>query len=57
MLSLGEIRQGLMARCIARVAEDTGIHYNVVWRIANGVTADPKQITMQKLSDYIRNDK
>lgn len=56
MLPLDEIRSRLNRVCIARAAKATSLHYNTVYRIAKGVTRDPKQHVMAELSDWLQGD-
>lgn len=53
MLSLTEIQDRLGRMCIARAARETGIHYNVVYRIAKGMTKNPGYSSVAALSDYL----
>jgi len=53
MLSMKEIRTGLMDRNMSQVARRTGLHKNTVMRIARGEIDDPKYRVVKALSDYM----
>ena len=55
MLTLEELQKRLSRVCIARAARHTGLHYNVTYRIAKGVTKNPSYDTVKALSDYLEN--
>jgi len=53
MLELSKIREALMDRNLARVAEKTGIHANTLRNIRSGANTNPTLLTLQKISDYL----
>lgn len=50
---LEEIRENLHDRKLTVVADCTGLHYNTVYRIANGKSKDPAYSVIKRLSDYL----
>jgi hypothetical protein len=54
MLTLNEIRQALQDRRVGMVAEATGLHYNTVRQIRDGVSNAPSYRTISALSDYLQ---
>lgn len=55
MLTLEEIRKALSDRNLREVARRTGVHYNVIYRIANGTT-NPSYASCKALSDYLTTE-
>jgi len=53
VLTLEQVRAGLIDRKAKIVAEETGLNYMTVWRIANGREINPKFSTVKVLSDYL----
>lgn len=52
MLPLDEIRLRLGRACIARAARESGLHYNIVYRIAKGMVKNPTYESVKALSDH-----
>lgn len=52
MMTIEEIRQALNDRKLTAVADATGLHYQTVWRVANGSGASYD--TIKTLSDYLQ---
>ena len=55
ILSIEEIREKLSDRIILIVAERTGVHHNVIYRIQKGESL-PRYSTLIKLSNYLQGD-
>lgn len=53
MLTLEQIRDGLRDRKISVVSQETGISRLSLYRIANGVTNEPRHSTVMILSEYL----
>ena len=53
MLLLDQIRQGLLDRRPAMVAEATGLHVNTVRNVRDGENKNPTYEVLLKLSDYL----
>lgn len=53
MFTVDEIRERLSGRNLAEVASRANLHYNVVYRVAAGITVNPSQKTIRALSDYL----
>lgn len=53
MLTVPQIRKMLADRNIKHVGRDCELHYNVVYRLSRGATANPSYATVRKLSDYL----
>jgi transcriptional regulator with XRE-family HTH domain len=53
MLELSKIREALMDRNLARVAEKTGIHANTLRNIRSGANTNPTLLTLQRISEYL----
>ena len=56
MSSINEIRAKLKDRRLTVVAEQTGLHYNTVWRIATGRNSDPSYGVVKRLAEYLELD-
>lgn len=56
MLPLEVIQARLARCCIARAARQTGLHYNVVYRIAKGTVQNPAYASVKALSDYLGDE-
>lgn len=52
-MSLQEIKERLQERCIAEVAEATGLHYNTVYAVAKYDNCNPTFRTIQALTEYL----
>lgn len=52
MLALETIRDMLQDRNLREVSRQSKVHYNVIYRLANG-TKNPAYATVRKLSDYL----
>lgn len=52
MLTLDEITKKLKPMNLQYVSRETGIHVNVIYRIAKG-QANPQYETVKKLSDWL----
>ena len=52
MLSLKEIKKGLLAARLSIVSEKTGIHYNTLLNIRDSEDANPTYDILSKLNDY-----
>ena len=53
MLNLEEVREKIKDRKLRVVAEQTGLNYNTVWRVATGRVKEVSYDTIKKLSDYL----
>lgn len=53
MLNLQQIKAALKSANLSTVAKETGIHYQQVWRISNGIDVNPQYKTLEKLSDWV----
>jgi len=51
--ALEEIRERLHDRKLTVVAQHTGLHYNTIYRIANGTSKDPAYSVVKRLSEYL----
>lgn len=49
---LERVKKALVGRYLTFVAEQTGLHYNTVWKIAHGKTK-PNMDTLQALSAHL----
>ncbi|AIM40820.1 transcriptional regulator [Idiomarinaceae phage Phi1M2-2] len=56
MLSLNEIRKRLQPMNLSVVAEQTGVSYNAIYRLAKGKTS-PKYETVQKVAQWLEEQK
>ncbi len=54
MLNLEQIKKALKPMNLKAVAENVGLPYNTVYRLANS-DADPKYSTLKIVSDYLEN--
>jgi|TARA_R110000796_G_scaffold1054_2_gene4037 predicted transcriptional regulator len=52
-MTLQQIKEQLRDSNLKRVAEASGLHYNVLTRLMNGDT-DPRYSTVESLSEYLR---
>jgi len=52
MIGLSEIRERLADRNLREVSRQSGLHYNVVYRLANG-TENPSFRTVRLLAEYL----
>lgn len=57
MMTVEEIRESLKDRRIGMVAQVTGLHYNTIKDIRDGVSVDPKHTTVRLLSGYLEGKK
>lgn len=53
MMTLDQIKDALSDRNCTAVAKATGLHWNTVRAIKNGVERDPSYSTIKTLSDYL----
>lgn len=53
MLTLEKIQAMLGDRNLREVSRKTGLHYNVVWRLASNPAANPTYETVKVMSDYL----
>lgn len=53
MMTLQEIRGALQDRNLRAVSRTCGLHYNVVYGAAKGLTPNPSYETVKALSDYL----
>ena len=53
MKTIEELRERLSRYCLARVSRQTGLHYNVVYRVARGTVKNPSYDTVLRLSNYL----
>lgn len=53
MLDINEIIRRLSDRNLKKVADECGMAYDTVWRIANKKSVKPSYETIKKLSDYL----
>lgn len=53
MLTLEQIRAALADRNIQVVAQETGVHANIIYRIHSGAVTNPSYKTLQALSEYL----
>lgn len=56
MLTLKEIVKRLKDADLHQVSMETSLHYQQVWRIANGVDKNPTEKTLSKLSDNLMTE-
>jgi transcriptional regulator with XRE-family HTH domain len=49
---LDRVKKALAGRYLTFVAEQTGLHYNTIWKIVNGKT-NPSRATLEKLSTHL----
>jgi len=52
MLDLPQIREKMQGRNIRDISRATGIHHNVVYRMAWGTIGNPSYKTIKAVSDY-----
>lgn len=52
MLTVEEIRAKLEDRHIKKVAQKSGVHYNVIYRLMSG-QSNPSYETLKKLTEYL----
>jgi transcriptional regulator with XRE-family HTH domain len=55
MLNIKQIRKALKEVNLSTCAKEAGIHYQQVWRIANGIDVNPQYKTLEKLSDWVES--
>ena len=55
MLTSEQVRHLLAERNLREVARESDLHYNIVYRVANGTTR-PSYETVKKLSDYLTGE-
>ena len=55
MLNIHQIREALKGANLSTAAKETGIHYQQVWRISNGIDNNPQYRTLEKLSDWVES--
>ena len=49
---LDRVKKALAGRYLTFVSEQTGLHYNTIWKIVNGKT-NPSRATLEKLSTHL----
>jgi len=49
---LDRVKKALAGRYLTFVSEQTGLHYNTIWKIVNGKT-NPSRATLEKLSAHL----
>ena len=49
---LDKVKKGLVGRYLTFVSQETGLHYNTIWKIAQGKTK-PTRETLEKLSTHL----
>lgn len=57
MLTIERIRELLLDRRLAMVADATGIHYATIQAIRNGKVTNPSYETVRLLSEYLEDKK
>tara|TARA_Y100001951_G_C11128343_1_gene176788 strand:+ start:297 stop:470 length:174 start_codon:yes stop_codon:yes gene_type:complete len=55
MLTIEQVRHLLAERNLREVARASDLHYNIVYRVANGTTR-PSYETVKKLSDHLTGE-
>ena len=55
MMTLDDIVKALHDRKATVVAQEVGLSYQTVWRVARGETKNVSYDTAKKLSDYLNN--
>lgn len=53
MYKVNQIKKALADRNLKHVARETGLHYETVRRIAQGISTNPDHKTTVALSDYL----
>lgn len=53
MLSPEQVQEKLKDRIVKVVAENTGLHFNTVYKLKNGTSKSPSYETMETISDYL----
>ena len=53
MMTLEQVREALQDRNLAKVSESTGLHYQTVYRVANGIGSQVSYQVVKSLSDYL----
>ena len=53
MMTLEQVRHALQDRTLTKVAAATGLAYNTVLRVANGMDKSVSYDVVRRLSDYI----
>jgi transcriptional regulator with XRE-family HTH domain len=49
---LERVKKALEGKYLTFIAEKTGLHYNTIWKLAQGKTK-PSEETLQKLAKYL----
>lgn len=55
MMNLDQIKKALVDMNLKAVSRATGLNYQLVWRIANGIDQNPTYKTLTALSDYLES--
>ena len=55
MMTLEQIRKLLTDMNLKAVSRATGLNYQLVWRIANGIDKNPTYKTLTALSNYLES--
>lgn len=53
MLELEELKTRMKKHKLQKIAEATGVHYHVLWRLKNNVNSNPTYKTMKKIEAYL----
>ena len=53
MMTLEQVRLALEDRRIVLVSRATGLHYNTIKDVRDGISLNPRHKTVQKLSAYL----
>lgn len=53
MMTVNQIRRALADRRLSVVSKATGIHYNTLRDIRDGITSDPRHGTVLVISKYL----
>jgi hypothetical protein len=58
MLELEEVRRRLKDRILLVVSKESGVKYQVIWKLVHRKTTDRMEYaTVKKLSDYLEKNK
>lgn len=55
MMTLPQIKKALADMNLSAVSRATGVNYQMIWRIANGVDQNPTYKTLSAISDYLES--
>lgn len=56
MMTLHRIKRALVDRNLSEVARNIGMHRQQLWLIATGINGNPKDKTIQRISDYLEGE-